>query len=766
MEETERYGIELEAETSNFKKQMQDIINITKKTAGTIKNNLNVSDAITFRDFETKIGAYNKQIKDLTKELDGLLIKQRNDEWGGKNNTFNAEIEETKNKIEMLGNSIDKLNTKKIEILNYDQTTQYIDELEDKIKELKAELQEKEKASIWNVEQGEIEALKESIRQTSVELDLARDHFSKLEDININGITEDLEEANGELSKFSIFIAEIKNGMSDLGNKISQGFNKTIKNIKRMTLSLVGVHSAYFLISKAVSAYSQYDIEYTKKMKSAWASLGAFLAPLTSMLGTLMQKLVGYFNVFVKALTGVDYIAKANEAYKYTKALKDQNKALTAMDEITNISDNKEDEDFNPFEAIQNVELNPKWVKVMEDLGKKLQPVYNAIKDIIDWSIKHPDVILKIIGGLVVLSTISKILGFFNGVGSAVGLLGLLGVLGAIVAIGAIVLDITVGPQFRETKKLWDDLYDKWVKLTEASKTIKQANEDWAKSVNKIGKEEEKRITSDNKKAQKEIDRMKEIRDEMDSWSPLRWTIAQLNGEYKTLSEEYYNASKNAEAYSQTSKTLYERGKLNKGQIKDYKKILEGYSTQLERANYDQEKSTETMRLGKQKNDELRDSYKKSTETISKMNGEVKKLPNNKKVKIDVDTKDAVKMLGGLNQILAKIKPNWVIGGFNNWINKLASYDVGTPYVPEDQIAMVHKGERIIPAKYNNENLFNNSSNETTNALLIELIQAVEENSNKVPVFNINGKEFAKATYNDYKNESNRLNTNTIMRRV
>jgi hypothetical protein len=31
----------------------------------------------------------------------------------------------------------------------------------------------------------------------------------------------------------------------------------------------------------------------------------------------------------------------------------------------------------------------------------------------------------------------------------------------------------------------------------------------------------------------------------------------------------------------------------------------------------------------------------------------------------------------------------------------LPSYDVGTPYVPEDQIALIHKGERIIPASQN-----------------------------------------------------------------
>jgi len=37
-----------------------------------------------------------------------------------------------------------------------------------------------------------------------------------------------------------------------------------------------------------------------------------------------------------------------------------------------------------------------------------------------------------------------------------------------------------------------------------------------------------------------------------------------------------------------------------------------------------------------------------------------------------------------------------------------ASYAVGTNYVPNDQLALVHKGEAIIPAKYNNEKTFGN----------------------------------------------------------
>lgn len=51
-------------------------------------------------------------------------------------------------------------------------------------------------------------------------------------------------------------------------------------------------------------------------------------------------------------------------------------------------------------------------------------------------------------------------------------------------------------------------------------------------------------------------------------------------------------------------------------------------------------------------------------------------------------------------------------GGFNSvaWLQGLPSYDVGTPYVPQDQIARVHKGEAIIPANMNRPGMMGGAS--------------------------------------------------------
>lgn len=90
----------------------------------------------------------------------------------------------------------------------------------------------------------------------------------------------------------------------------------------------------------------------------------------------------------------------------------------------------------------------------------------------------------------------------------------------------------------------------------------------------------------------------------------------------------------------------------------------------------------------------------------------------------------AVKIINGfISAINVAISVINAIPGVN--IKKLKklevpSFDVGTNYVPEDMIAMVHKGERITPAKYNNDDWTGKEVDMSeTNDLLSDLIDVV-----------------------------------------
>lgn len=78
-----------------------------------------------------------------------------------------------------------------------------------------------------------------------------------------------------------------------------------------------------------------------------------------------------------------------------------------------------------------------------------------------------------------------------------------------------------------------------------------------------------------------------------------------------------------------------------------------------------------------------------------------------------------------------KNEDNFSSGGGRRWPEagggggrsiSVPSYDVGTPYVPNDQLAMVHKGEAIIPAKYNR---VYGQTNNSDNSMLYQTIDAM-----------------------------------------
>ena len=65
---------------------------------------------------------------------------------------------------------------------------------------------------------------------------------------------------------------------------------------------------------------------------------------------------------------------------------------------------------------------------------------------------------------------------------------------------------------------------------------------------------------------------------------------------------------------------------------------------------------------------------------------------------------------------------------FDNPLGKLLGVpklDVGTNYIPQDTLAMVHKGEAVVPKKFNSATYFSGNS-EQTNNLLAQLIERVE----------------------------------------
>lgn len=79
-------------------------------------------------------------------------------------------------------------------------------------------------------------------------------------------------------------------------------------------------------------------------------------------------------------------------------------------------------------------------------------------------------------------------------------------------------------------------------------------------------------------------------------------------------------------------------------------------------------------------------------------------------------------------------------------------YETGTNYVPNDQLAYIHKGEAVVPKKFNSDEFFGRGNDET-NSLIKELIEVIEEKDNNLY---LDGKVIGK-TAKDYISKQSRI---------
>ena len=100
-----------------------------------------------------------------------------------------------------------------------------------------------------------------------------------------------------------------KKSMDDMGNSV----NNLVKKLRMTTLALLGTRGAFTAIRKAVSEYMAYDTALAKTLQQDWAILGSLIAPILERIIGLFSTLVSYIATFIKMLTGVDLVAKANK---------------------------------------------------------------------------------------------------------------------------------------------------------------------------------------------------------------------------------------------------------------------------------------------------------------------------------------------------------------------------------------------------------------------------------------------------------------------
>lgn len=175
----------------------------------------------------------------------------------------------------------------------------------------------------------------------------------------------------------------------ELGKGFANTFNNGISSIKKFALALLSVRTAFSLISKAMSSYLSYDTQLADSLQNCWNVLGSLLAPILERLIALFSTLVSYVNAFVKALTGVDLVARANtkslnKQAKASKNASNAQKQLSGLDDLNNLTTSSGGgggDDSNPI-TVGDVDLSKldKVFSWLDKLKEVMLKIFDPIK--------------------------------------------------------------------------------------------------------------------------------------------------------------------------------------------------------------------------------------------------------------------------------------------------------------------------------------------------------------------------------------------------
>lgn len=608
--------------------------------------------------------------------------------------------------------------------------------------------------------------------------------------------TREIEEMEAEAEKLRNKIGQLRGDFKKQEVETNRGFDKTLSKLKRLGLSLFGIRSAYALVSKASSAYLSQDIELAQKLQNVWVGLGSFLAPALEAISDVLLKALGYINVFIKALTGIDYIARANAKAldKQANSQKNLNKQIIAgIDEVTNLQDASSDTTTSTASLIEIPDLN-------ENVIGKLEKMAYWLKENYDW-LKEVGIMLGVVFGI---SKISGILSNINlltkGLASIPNLvtisLTLIGAAAIIATISAIKSDIKdlenfVNSTNKKATSIGQNLYANETNINQMLKdsvTRRQAQTEALEKSKSVENEilglsddyltnistgikvngamleklmEQYRVQGLSENKQEEI-----LNELIDTYNTNLAMIRVLE-ENGIETEELKNITVNyGKAIDEVGTGLgYSVGQLNEMIIKSSK------TKDLTKDIYNGIKSINDIKLT-DKTLTIYTEYKER-KTQEKKNTDYSNVFTKAGELVSSIVSDTVATLADEIKLkwykLKSLKYFFADGGITQTVPfQGVVYNPGRGVnLGGGNIAGEAGAEVVFPLQ--NSRFINDFANELANKmggglntqLLLELNKNIAELANRPVVLNVNGKSFAQATYSDFQNEQKRQNNNT-----
>lgn len=469
----------------------------------------------------------------------------------------------------------------------------------------------------------------------------------------ISGLSEWVSSIKGVGDRFKVLKEDVKAVKKPLGDLPGL--------FKKMGLAIIGVRSGFMAFRKIVSTAMSNSAELTNKFNAVWQVLGNAITPVLNKVANALLTLFSYLNTFIVALTGgkVNLLASAMAtANKNTKAtagsMKELNKQLAGFDELNNM-DNQSSSGggvsaggLDIADAFKDIQPDVTWTERIQAFGEWVRKNWPLVAGLLLGTYTT----LKLLANLEGFSKIAKDLGLITDnftIWQAIGI-GLI-IAGIVTCVGSIV-EFIKNPSFQNLPKLLEGIA---VGVALISGGLALVTGNWTFLFGLI------------------ISGLALV----GAWVIKHWD------EVKTKFSEGLNTIKNWVSEKATQIGDWFVG------VKD--KVVNAFTTMASKAK-------EIMT-------NIRDNWKTilGNGIVSLAEGMVNGF-----------IKGVNFIIRALNKISFNV-PDWVplIGGKSFGFNltehpliSLPRLDSGTNYVPNDQLAMIHKGEAVIPKKFNDKEYF------------------------------------------------------------
>lgn len=347
-------------------------------------------------NIESKVGNTHSNINKLARSLETLKASVK----GGFNNlsklaTGLGELNKASKKLSQTAKNIDSVSgiAKVLNSLNAVGDPKNFKTMVNSLEKLPTVFNNINPQSLENVKRVSSE-LAQSLSPLSDKLASIGNGFTSLSTlaktygIAITKVGNDTRRASREMSTLSKTVKVIRTVLkgagsvaTSAGNAIHNSFKKMNSQIKQVALSLLGTRTLFTMVRKAAAEYGAMDKQLTDATTNLWRALGAQLAPAIEYVLYIFTQAVRVIYSVIKALTGIDLIARANAKamVSFSKSTKNALGNLQKFDDL-NVVDFGDDGKDVPQIKLDEIDLSP-IQKVIDWMKKLKATVENAWKN-------------------------------------------------------------------------------------------------------------------------------------------------------------------------------------------------------------------------------------------------------------------------------------------------------------------------------------------------------------------------------------------------